>query len=89
MKKTIVTLSFITILIVGMGIINSCAPTKAIASKSGVTLWGENCQRCHNSPPSSDYSSVQWETIGLHMKVRANLGDDEIKKIVEYLQSVD
>jgi cytochrome c1 len=50
-------------------------------------LWGENCIRCHNAPSSGDYSNAQWETIGMHMKLRANLTDVETNKIVEFLKS--
>jgi len=69
--------------------INSCAATQMITAKTGMQLWGENCIRCHNAPPSSDYSSAQWETIGMHMKLRANLTDDETNKIVEFLKSAN
>ena len=67
-------------------IINSCAATQAVAEKSGTQLWGENCVRCHNAPPSSDYSPAQWETIGMHMKLRANLTEDETNKIMAFLK---
>jgi cytochrome c1 len=73
--------------IVATIIINSCAATADIAAKSGSQLWGENCIRCHNAPSSADYSGAQWETIGMHMKLRANLTDDETKKIVAFLKS--
>ena len=61
--------------------------TSRISEKSGSTLWGENCARCHNLPPSTAFSNEQWETIGMHMQLRANLTDDETKKIVDYLKS--
>ena len=67
--------------------VNGCVTTQAIQDKDGTTLWGENCQRCHNTPSPTDYSDAHWETIGVHMKVRANLTDEETKKIVEFLQS--
>jgi hypothetical protein len=67
-------------------IINGCAATQVVAEKSGTQLWGENCVRCHNAPPSSDYSPAQWETIGMHMKLRANLTEDETNKILAFLK---
>lgn len=73
--------------IVGIVSLNSCAPTKAIAAKSGVQLWSENCQRCHNTPSPSTFSPEQWETIGLHMQTRALLTETERNKIVEFLKS--
>lgn len=80
------------ILVIGAGstiIINGCVVTANIAAKSGSRLWGENCIRCHNAPSSVDYSGSQWEVIGTHMKLRANLTDDETKKIVAYLKSAN
>lgn len=80
------------ILISGIGstiLINSCAATQAVKSKTGSQLWGENCIRCHNAPSSGEYSPVQWEVIGMHMKQRANLTDDEITKIVAFLKSAN
>lgn len=73
--------------IVGIASLNSCAPTKAIAAKSGVQLWSENCQRCHNTPSPSTFSPEQWETIGLHMQTRALLTESERNKIVDFLKS--
>ena len=70
-------------------IINGCAATQTVTAKTGMQLWGENCIRCHNAPPSSDYSPAQWETIGIHMKLRANLTDDETNKIVAFFKSAN
>ncbi len=68
-------------------VINGCATSQSVAAKSGSQLWGENCVRCHNAPSSADYSGVQWETIGMHMKLRACLTEVETKKIIDFLQS--
>ncbi|MGC8750714.1 c-type cytochrome [Hydrotalea sp.] len=67
--------------------INGCAPTKAVAAKSGAQLWAENCQRCHNTPSPASYSAEQWETIGMHMQTRALITEAERKKIVDFLKS--
>jgi hypothetical protein len=86
MKKII---ALFIALITGIGasiIINGCAASQTITAKTGSQLWGENCIRCHNAPPSSDYSPAQWETIGMHMKLRANLTDEETSKIVAFLK---
>lgn len=70
-------------------LISGCAASKMVTEKSGSQLWGENCIRCHNAPSSDDYSPAQWETIGMHMKLRANLTDDETNKIVVFLKSAN
>ncbi len=67
----------------------SCASSKEITEKTGSVLWSENCGRCHNAPPSSSYSSAQWGVIGLHMRERARLTDEETRKIIEFLQSAN
>lgn len=88
-------------LLVTGGIIVSCSSTKdkytAVTDveeefkieKSGAQMWGEACNRCHLAPSPADYNDTDWETIGLHMQVRANLTTNEIKKIVEFMKSAN
>ncbi len=54
--------------------------------KSGAQLWGENCVRCHNAPSPTAFSDVQWETIGQHMRIRANLTAMQTDKVVDFLK---
>ena len=76
------------ILVIGLMIVvlNSCTASQKITMKSGAQLWGENCQRCHNTPSPSTFSPEQWETIGMHMQSRALLTDTERDKIVAFLK---
>ena len=87
MKKITGILIILFLSVVVTIMINGCAATANINAKSGSQLWGENCIRCHNSPPSGDYSGAQWETIVTHMKLRANLTEDEANKILAFLKS--
>jgi hypothetical protein len=92
-KSKIMKRNTIIILLVftaGIGIITtqSCASAK-ITDKSGSQLWGENCLRCHNSPPSSAFTNVQWEIVNTHMRERAMLTETEYKKILDFLQAGD
>lgn len=94
-KTTIITLSvfLMTVLFV------ACSSTKdkyTDASdddfkieKSGAQLWGETCNRCHLAPSPSDYNDTDWDTIGLHMQIRANLPKEDIDKIIEFLKSAN
>ena len=84
-KTIIILISMLTALIV---IVQSCVSTK-VAEKSGTQLWSENCQRCHNAPPSTSFSDTQWEVINAHMRVRAQLTKDECKKITDFMQAGD
>lgn len=88
--KPLYIVSVSIVMLFGLGIftsINGCAPSKAVAAKTGVQLWSENCQRCHNTPSPSSFSSEQWETIGMHMQTRSLITQDERNKIVDFLKS--
>jgi cytochrome c1 len=89
MKKLLIIIGVVSVAAVSANIISGCKASQAVAAKSGATLWGENCVRCHNTPSPTDFGDVQWETIGMHMKLRANLTDEEQKKVVEFLQSAN
>lgn len=84
--KIVITTTLLATLIVV--IIQSCVSTK-VADKSGSQLWSENCRRCHNTPPSSAFTNIQWELVNSHMKQRAMLTDDEYKKILDFMQQGD
>lgn len=62
---------------------------EAEMEKSGAQLWAETCNRCHLAPSPADYNDTDWETINLHMRIRANLAENEIRKIQEFLQSAN
>ena len=81
----IIILSLIT---AGLVFIQSCVSTK-VTDKSGTQLWSENCQRCHNTPPSSAFTNTQWEVTITHMRQRAMLTETEYKKILEFMQAGD
>ena len=66
-------------------ILNGCSNSLKIEAKSGAQLWGENCQKCHNTPSPSTFSHEQWETIGMHMQTRALITYKERDKIIEFL----
>lgn len=68
----------------------ACAHTGgARPLKGGAELWSENCIRCHNSRSPSEHSDGEWDTIVLHMRVRANLGADDAQAIAEFLKSAN
>jgi cytochrome c1 len=89
--KRILQLQILVFFCLAMALItlSNCATPEAIAGKSGAQLWGENCNRCHNAPSPAIYSDAQWEVVGDHMRYKANLTDQEVKKIVEFLKSAN
>ena len=96
--KILITLSFLVAITVT---VVSCSSTKDAYTdeteveqefkieKSGAQLWGEACNRCHLAPSPADYNDTDWETISLHMRVRANLTEKEITKIEAFLKSAN
>lgn len=84
MKRNTIIIGAATLIGIA-AIVESCVSTK-ITDKSGTQLWSENCQRCHNTPPSSAFTNIQWEIINSHMRQRAMLTEDEFKKITEFMQ---
>jgi hypothetical protein len=57
--------------------------------KSGALMWGEACNRCHLAPSPADYNDTDWETISLHMRLRANITSEEITMIEKFLKSAN
>ena len=52
----------------------------------GITLWKNNCARCHGMRDAKDFSDYQWEVIVAHMKVRAGLPGQDARDILKFLQ---
>lgn len=62
------------------------APSEELVGK-GPQLWADNCGRCHNTRSPSMYSDQQWEVVGMHMRVRANLTADDSREILAFLKN--
>lgn len=89
MKKiSIIISSFI--LFVMIVLMNSCSATNSLANaKSGAQLWGENCLRCHNAPSPQTFSDAEWDVAIMHMRIRANLTENEAVKIADFLKTAN
>ena len=85
-KKSSIIVGLASIILFTGLYFQSCAPSKEIQAKSGAQLWGENCIRCHNIPSPTDFSDAQWDLIGSHMRIRANLTMVETEKIIGFLK---
>ncbi len=53
---------------------------------TGAELYALNCNRCHPERYATEWTSAQWKTLMLHMRVRANLPASQAKAILKYLQ---
>ncbi len=51
----------------------------------GVTLWKNNCTRCHNYRSPTEYSPRSWHVIMQHMRIQAGLTGQEAKDILAFL----
>ncbi len=90
MKKLVIVNSIVAFSIIAIiTFFSNCATSNIAANKSGAQLWGENCVRCHNTPSPETFSDVEWDVAVMHMRVRANLTDNEAKKIAEFLKTAN
>jgi hypothetical protein len=64
------------------------APEKPVAKSglSGAELYAIHCNRCHPERYATEFTAAQWQTIMIHMRVRANLPAEEARAILKYLQ---
>ncbi|MGO8836797.1 MAG: hypothetical protein ACLQAH_03580 [Limisphaerales bacterium] len=63
------------------------ADQKAAPKKlTGAELYAINCNRCHPERYATEFTSAQWQTIMLHMRVRANLPAAQAKEILKFLK---
>jgi len=63
-------------------------PEKTTESQglSGADLYAMHCNRCHSERYPKEFQAAQWQTIMIHMRVRANLPASQAKEILKYLQ---
>jgi hypothetical protein len=53
---------------------------------TGAELYSMHCNRCHPERYPNERTSAQWKTIGMHMRVRANLPAEQYRRLLKYLQ---
>jgi len=90
MKKIFLISTMVIAIVVTAVLTSGCATQRDLsAQKSGAELWAQNCIRCHNIPSPDSFNDEDWETIGLHMKVRANMTSEQIGKIIEFMKTAN
>jgi mono/diheme cytochrome c family protein len=74
----------------GLSLANAQPPEKKKTDTkkklTGAELYAINCNRCHPERYATEFTSAQWKTIMMHMRVRANLPAAQAKVILKYLQ---
>jgi hypothetical protein len=88
MKKSIIYLTII-IGVMGLAALFSSCQSPAVSAKLGVQIWGENCGRCHSTASPATFSDIEWDAVSMHMNIRANLTQEESRKVLEFLQSAN
>lgn len=79
-----ILLLIITMLAAGCGPRTPGASAPA-AGESGAELWAASCRRCHALRDPADYSDSEWRLVMMHMRVRANLDESEVRAILAFL----
>ena len=62
-------------------------PTDTQLFLKGAKLWGAYCGLCHNARAGSEFNRLEWDTLLLHMRVRANLPAADAEALRVYLRS--
>ena len=55
--------------------------------RQGARQWGAYCGACHNARPRAERTPAEWDTLMLHMRVRANLPEADTRALLEYLKA--
>jgi cytochrome c len=87
--KKILTIALIASTIILSSMLSGCYVSKKTADKSGAELWAENCNRCHNAPGPGEFNNDNWDIVGTHMQIRANLSKTEVEKVTAFLKSLN
>ena len=62
-------------------------PTETQLFLKGAKLWGAYCGLCHNARSGGEFNRLEWDTLLLHMRVRANLPAEDAEAIRVFLRS--
>lgn len=55
--------------------------------RRGARLWSPYCGACHNARPAAERSPGEWDTLMMHMRVRANLPAADSRALLEFLKA--
>ncbi len=89
MKKSIIIIIVIILVTFSGMLLNGCYVSKKVEDKSGTQLWAENCNRCHNAPAPGEFNNANWDIVGAHMQVRANLTKTDVNKVIDFLKGTN
>lgn len=78
-------------------LLSACSSTKAVPvtpviavemtqEEAGKMIYEANCANCHSLYPVASFTEAEWEPLVYNMQKNANLSDDEIKIVLDYLK---
>src|ERR1700686_4861345 len=67
--------------------VETAAVTQEKIELSGAELCTMNCNRCHMLRGSGEFTAAHWQSIMLHMRVRANIPAAQAREILKFLQA--
>jgi cytochrome c5 len=67
--------------------VETAAVTQEKIELSGAELWTLNCNRCHMIRSPGEFTAAQWQSILMHMRVRANIPAAQAREILKFLQA--
>ena len=83
-----IALALVIVTVMGMVSIVCAKDDDATPAKKKLTgeqLFTINCSRCHTERYPTEFSKVQWKTLLMHMRVRANLPPAQAQAIYNYM----
>lgn len=84
-------LHLLILLVAGLGASTYSVNADHISDPSlvakGAKLYNDNCGRCHNPQPASDYSKQEWSVIMPHMREKAHMTGKEALAVEAFLAS--
>ena len=85
--RGLVFITMATVSMMGLATLVGAKDTAATPAKklTGEQLFAMNCSRCHTERYPTEFSKVQWQTLLMHMRVRANLPPATAQAIYKYM----
>jgi len=82
---TIILLSLVGLFFVSSSNAQHASDPSLIAE--GAKLYSQNCGRCHNARPASDYTKREWSVVMPHMREKAHMTGTESLAVEAFLNS--
>ena len=55
----------------------------------GAKLWTVYCNKCHSFRDPQNFNDEQWKLFLFHMRIRTGLSQEDMQKILTFLQKIN